>query len=117
MRCGVSSTQGPAIRRCVCVFPQADREALEHVLHAVMPLVNVTFFTLIGASLNLGIIAKTLHIAICIVLVRGGPQQLTAPRPVKLTTRDEHVRDMLRTCDQHVLNMGQTCYEHVTNMC
>uniref|UniRef100_A0A7S0QUA5 Cation/H+ exchanger domain-containing protein n=1 Tax=Pyramimonas obovata TaxID=1411642 RepID=A0A7S0QUA5_9CHLO len=49
---------------------QADREALELVLHALMPLVNVTFFTLIGASLNLGIIAKTLHIAVCIVLVR-----------------------------------------------
>uniref|UniRef100_A0A7S0MRY4 Cation/H+ exchanger transmembrane domain-containing protein n=1 Tax=Pyramimonas obovata TaxID=1411642 RepID=A0A7S0MRY4_9CHLO len=50
--------------------PQADREALEHVLRSLMPLINVTFFTLIGASLNLGAIAKTLHIAVCIVVVR-----------------------------------------------
>ena len=59
----------------MCVFPQADREALEHVLHALMPLVNVAFFTLIGASLNLGAIAKTLHIAVLIVVVRP-PQEI-----------------------------------------
>mmetsp|Transcript_8837 Transcript_8837/g.15189 ORF Transcript_8837/g.15189 Transcript_8837/m.15189 type:complete len:458 (+) Transcript_8837:312-1685(+) len=51
---------------------QADREALEHVLVRLMPLINVTFFTLIGASLQLGALANTLHIAVCLVLVRLG---------------------------------------------
>ncbi|KAK3232970.1 hypothetical protein CYMTET_56703 [Cymbomonas tetramitiformis] len=49
---------------------QADREALEAVFLAVMPSVNLVFFSLAGASLALDALAKTMHISIVIFLMR-----------------------------------------------
>ncbi len=49
-----------------------SREAMARVLHAVTPAVFVAFFTLVGASLELDVIATTWPIALALFTIRLG---------------------------------------------
>lgn len=52
---------------------QADRDVVEGCLNCIMPGVNVAFFSLAGAGLQLDALASTVHIAVVVFVVRGAP--------------------------------------------